>query len=110
MSKNSTSTKCDICRYNTNDYVCHPHCGGCDGQAFDKLAAYEDTELTPKEVKALQEDNTRLQKLINRDTAKKVDEEDCCPICNTYGKDEEGVQGEFCPNCGQRLDWGDDNA
>ena len=33
MSKNSTSTKCDICRYNTNDYVCHPHCSGCDGQS-----------------------------------------------------------------------------
>lgn len=22
---------CFVCRYNTNDYVCHPHCGGCDG-------------------------------------------------------------------------------
>lgn len=25
--------KCANCRYNTNDYVCHPHCGGCDGQS-----------------------------------------------------------------------------
>ena len=24
---------CFICRYNTNDYVCHPHCGGCDGKS-----------------------------------------------------------------------------
>lgn len=23
--------KCRTCKYNTNDYVCHPHCGGCDG-------------------------------------------------------------------------------
>lgn len=25
--------KCRTCKYNTNDYVCHPHCGGCDGQS-----------------------------------------------------------------------------
>lgn len=24
--------KCVACRYNTNDYVCHPHCSGCDGK------------------------------------------------------------------------------
>ncbi|EQB20033.1 hypothetical protein UNSWDHB_2619 [Dehalobacter sp. UNSWDHB] len=22
---------CLICKYNTNDFVCHPHCGGCSG-------------------------------------------------------------------------------
>lgn len=22
---------CEACRYNTNSFVCHPHCGGCDG-------------------------------------------------------------------------------
>lgn len=80
------------------------------GTAVDRLAAYEDTGLTPEEVKDMCKDNDRIQKLIDRDTAKGVDEEDCCPICNTYGKDDEGVQGKFCPNCGQRLDWGDDNA
>jgi hypothetical protein len=25
--------KCVTCRYNTNSYVCHPHCSGCDGQS-----------------------------------------------------------------------------
>lgn len=25
--------KCTTCKYNTNDYACHPHCGGCDGQS-----------------------------------------------------------------------------
>lgn len=24
---------CLTCRYNTNDYACHPHCSGCDGQS-----------------------------------------------------------------------------
>lgn len=27
------SSKCQTCKYNTNDYVCHPHCGGCDGRS-----------------------------------------------------------------------------
>lgn len=25
--------KCVTCRFNTNDYVCHPHCSGCDGKS-----------------------------------------------------------------------------
>ena len=101
-----------------NGVVCVDRCdcspgivkGHICGEAVNRLAAYENTGLTPKEIKTLQEDNAKLQKLIDRDTAKRVDEDECCPICHTYGKDEEGVQGEFCPNCGQRLDWGDDNA
>lgn len=24
---------CAACRYNTDDFVCHPHCGGCDGRS-----------------------------------------------------------------------------
>lgn len=25
--------RCERCRYNTNDYICHPHCSGCDGKS-----------------------------------------------------------------------------
>lgn len=25
--------KCGTCRYNTNDFVCHTHCGGCNGKS-----------------------------------------------------------------------------
>ena len=25
--------KCNLCKYNTNSPVCHPHCSGCDGQS-----------------------------------------------------------------------------
>ena len=25
--------KCVTCRYNTNDYICHPNCSGCDGSS-----------------------------------------------------------------------------
>lgn len=80
------------------------------GDAADKLAAYEDTGLTPTEIKTLQDNNGKFQELVKRNIAKKVDENSCCPICNTYAKDDEGIEGEFCPNCGQRLDWSDENA
>lgn len=33
LSKERKMDKCETCRYNTNDYVCHPHCSGCDGQS-----------------------------------------------------------------------------
>ena len=25
--------KCESCSYNTGDYVCHPHCSGCNGRS-----------------------------------------------------------------------------
>lgn len=50
----------------------------------------------------------KVLKLFERDTAMKVDEISCCQVCHTYGKDD-GVEGEFCPNCGQRLDWWKDD-
>lgn len=28
-----TGEMCPACQYNTNDFVCHPHCGGCDGKS-----------------------------------------------------------------------------
>lgn len=28
-----TMDKCDACKHNTNDYVCKPECGGCDGES-----------------------------------------------------------------------------
>lgn len=43
--------------------------------------------------------------LKEKSVAKKVDENECCPICYTYGKDDNGVAGEYCPNCGQKLGW-----
>jgi len=37
----ATMDKCVMCRYNTNDYACNPHCGGCNG-----VSSYE-----PKSIK-----------------------------------------------------------
>lgn len=57
--------------------ACYEYCGE-DGpcekcgvqQAFDRLAAYEDTGLTPKEIAAMKSDNERLHKLV--DTTQKL--------------------------------------
>lgn len=46
-----------------------------------------------------------LRELKEKAEPKKVDDDYCCPVCHTYAKDDEGVAGEYCPNCGQHLDW-----
>lgn len=43
---------------------------------------------------------------LEKQIPKKVDSMNCCPICNTYGKDDNDVNGEYCSNCGQKLCWG----
>lgn len=33
MIEDDKDDQCEKCKYNTNDYVCHPHCSGCDGKS-----------------------------------------------------------------------------
>lgn len=48
---------------------CELHGGDCEDckiqQAFDRLAAYENTGLTPEEIVALKADNDKLHRLID---------------------------------------------
>lgn len=102
------------------DYY-YPHCmrgSACDGRGpsekckeceFDEricvtLGKYEDTGLTPAEIRELKE----------RDTAKApVDIDDeldmyVCPSCDmAIGTTGDKKAHNFCLNCGQRLKWGD---
>lgn len=63
---------------------------------FEELKPYEDTGLTPEQVRELKE----------RDTAKAPEVFDGhwykCPTCGMYAG---GIKGEFCHRCGQRLKW-----
>lgn len=63
-----------------------------------ELKAYEDTDLTPEQIRELKE----------RDTAKDPEEFDGhwykCPTCGKYAG---GLKGNFCHVCGQRLKWED---
>lgn len=60
------------------------------------LKKYEDTGLTPEQIRKLNE----------RDTAKAPEEYDGhwykCPRCGEYAG---GLKGDFCHRCGQRLKW-----
>ena len=62
------------------------------------LKRYEDTGLTPEQIRELKE----------RDTAKAPEEYDGhwykCPRCGKYAG---GLKGDFCHVCGQRLKWED---
>lgn len=63
---------------------------------LERLYAYEDTGLTPEQIRKLKE----------RDTAKALEVFDGhwykCPTCGMYAG---GIKGEFCHRCGQRLKW-----
>ena len=66
--------------------------------AMEKLAAYENTGLTPEQIMGLKE----------RDTAMEINEihvdEYYCPVCGAENNCDQGVvEDNFCPRCGQRL-------
>lgn len=70
--------------------------------AMEKLAAYENTGLTPEQIMDLKE----------RDTAKPpIDIEDnygffVCPSCgNSIYASDDFESHKFCLNCGQRIQW-----
>ena len=76
------SEKCDMCDFPIK--IC------------ERIAEYEDTGLTPEQIRELAE----------RDTAKDPEEFDGhwykCPTCGKYAG---GLKGNFCHVCGQRLKW-----
>ena len=63
---------------------------------LEELKPYEDTGLTPEQIRELKE----------RDTAKAPEVFDGhwhkCPTCGMYAG---GLKGNFCHRCGQRLKW-----
>ena len=65
---------------------------------LEELKPYEDTGLTPEQIRELKE----------RDTAKAAEIFDGhwykCPTCGMYAG---GLKGNFCHRCGQRLKWED---
>ena len=90
------------CKY---DYkYCRNHYEECPeiNKIYERLAEYEDTDLTPEQIMELKE----------RDTAKApidVDEDYgffTCPSCGEaiYASDD-FESHKFCLNCGQRIKW-----
>ena len=115
---------CDACLD-----VCGDDCGNCPIQeCFEKLAEYEDTGLAPEQIKEIDELYSEKCKLVDqcreaqeKQYAKKPNYEgDGCDnegnmifdtwICPCCGKDYEVDYDkyDYCPNCGQHIDWGRD--
>ena len=70
----------------------------------ERLADYEDTGLTPKQIMELKERDTAKAAIItgyNHAIGCKVGE---CPQCGTMARDFMN----FCSDCGQRLKWEED--
>lgn len=95
------------CKY---DYkYCRNHYEDCPeiNRLYERLAEYEDTGLTPEQIRELKE----------RDTAKSVDNRTIiqnfsgtpltimgdCPSCGC--ENIKSCNTDFCPVCGQRLKW-----
>ena len=116
----------------------YPICidGPCDGEGcirencnFDsriceKLAAYEDTGLTPEEIHQMQIEWVVMKaaKLSDKEQAEKPEiygdgyDDDGNLIYDTWDCPRCGVSYEvdyddydYCPNCGQKIDWSDED-
>lgn len=102
------------CKY---DYkYCRNHYEDCPeiNKIYERLAEYEDTGLTPEQIRELKErDMAKIVNLIPFDGCD--DDSDItykayCPICKRYigilfKKGYKGKGDNFCRNCGQRLKW-----
>lgn len=55
-----------------------------------------------------QTDYVVMKQACEKQMPQKPNALDCCTKCDTYLKDDNGVEGDYCPNCGQKIDWGDE--
>ena len=101
---------CDSC-----DVICDSthgsDCANCVIQeCFTRLGEYENTGLTPEQIRELKERDTAKAPKICKN---KRSDAYTCPNCNLVliNKDETGwfcgKHYKFCPDCGQRIRWED---
>lgn len=78
-----------------------------------------DEKLYPEEI----EDFKLFQKLVDKETPVTLEYEGdgydgkgnmiydtaICPVCERHFEVDYDEHSNYCPNCGQRLDWGDDD-
>lgn len=96
------------CNYKNDD--CNDSCmyGKWQEKANMLLKEYEDTDLTPEQIRELKERDTEKAPEIHKNKRSSVY---TCPSCNLalINKDENGCfcgqHYKFCPDCGQRLKW-----
>ena len=93
-------------------------------ESFDRLAFNFgldclDEKLYPEEI----EDFKLFQELVDKETPVTLEYEGdgydqkgvmvydtaICPVCERHFEVDYDEHSNYCPNCGQRLDWGDDD-
>ena len=55
------------------------------------------------------ESYTKLQELVDKETPMKVIHFHHCPKCEANVSDEMSLDKHYCSNCGQKIDWSDEN-
>lgn len=68
-----------------------------DIKAYEELMSYRRIG-TIKEVR----------EAVEKQRKAKPEDGEYCPICHTFLKDEDDVPGFYCMNCGQAIDWGEE--
>lgn len=74
-------------------------------EAVSCLEEYEDTDLTPEQIRELKERDTAKAPTKDTDSGVRYTDDYICPNC---GKHFIGTGiAEFCYHCGQRIRWED---
>lgn len=92
----------------TDEWGCNEQCADCSEdckkcgiqEAFDKLAAYENTGLSPTEVEGLKHSDHRIH------ANWRICSDGYYPYCEAcaYEPPREAKLTPYCPNCGARMD------
>lgn len=112
--------KCETCRYDTGDYVCHPHCGGCDGKSkyVPKAPKYIDAVKLKEDV--IKKSNAPSDKWDTQGILNVINEQesaDVAPVrhgewlvsgecyeCSECGGGSNVNTNPYCWKCGAKMD------
>lgn len=72
-------------------------------QAADRLGAYENTGLTPPEIRELKERDTAKAPVKDTNSGVRYTDDYICPNCGRHFTGT-GI-ATFCYHCGQRIRW-----
>ena len=50
-----------------------------------------------------------VREAVEKQRKVKPEDGEYCPICHTFLKDEDDVPGFYCMNCGQHIDWSEED-
>ena len=103
-----TNRLMDECTYRHENGNCLKIGGFCTSVPTSHCQRYKElhNEYTEyKKLGALEE----VREAVEKQRKVKPEDGEYCPICHTFLKDEDDVPGFYCMNCGQAIDWSEEN-